>query len=309
MLSLFLGAGFSKWASNLPVVGELFDFDIFVRGPLEEKKLDQVRKLKAYWDYSNPSENPEKFISHAHTLMRKKDLDKVLWYIVRRLSDPFLVNDPWDPRTRIPMIDEKVVSKMEGVIKARAFLNKCKPKMSGIITTNYDLLIEYALGSGGFNYGMQGQHLPGRGLYSVPKWNRKPVSLSGDISLAKLHGSINRDAAGYYSDGRRAITGKALVVAPVHEKKPPLELQAEWDLASKILHNSSRLIVFGFAFNPNDQAVLSLLRNGGKHLTSILLINPISQAELAKQIWPDAHITTSLSPKDNFHEIDGWLSS
>lgn len=152
--------------------------------------------------------------------MRRNDLEKVLWYIVRRLSDPFLVNDPWDARTRIPMLDEKVVSEMEGVINARTFLNKCKSKISGIISSNYDLLIEYALRSGGFNYGIQGQHLPGRGLYSSSKWNRKPVTLSGFISFVKLHESINRDAAGYYSDGRRAITGKALVVAPVQEKQP-----------------------------------------------------------------------------------------
>jgi hypothetical protein len=241
--------------------------------------------------------------------MRRRDLEKVLWYVVRRLSDPFLVNDPWDARTRIPMIDEKVVSEMEGVINAQTFLNRCKPKLSSIITTNYDLLIEYALGSGGFNYGIQAQHLLGRGLYSVSKWNRKPVTLSGDIPLAKLYGSINRCAAGYLSDGRRAITGKAFVVAPTHEKQPQWELEREWGLALKSLQNSSKLIVFGFAFNPYDLAVRDLLRKGGKNLTSILLINLTSKVEVAKQIWPDAHVTTSPPPQEDFHEIDRWLSS
>ena len=28
MLALFLGAGFSKWAADLPVASQLFDFDI-----------------------------------------------------------------------------------------------------------------------------------------------------------------------------------------------------------------------------------------------------------------------------------------
>jgi hypothetical protein len=310
MLSLFLGAGFSKWASNLPLVSNLFDFDIFVRGPREKKKLERVRKLKAYWDHSHPSEYPEKFIAHAHDLMKEKDLENVLWYIVRRLSDPFLVNDPWSPRTRIPMIDEEIVSEIPGVVNASRFLNKClSPATSGIITTNYDMLVEYALGSGGFNYGVRGQLLRGRGKYSVAKWNRGPVTLSGHIPLVKLHGSVNRDRTGYYTEGRRGITGRALIVAPVPEKRPPLELQTEWDLAFKILKRSSTLIVFGFAFNSYDQAVLNMLRNGGKNLASVLLVNLTSKDEIAKEIWPDAHITTSLPPQNDFHEIDRWLSS
>lgn len=54
--TLFLGAGFPKWASNLPLVKDLFDFDIYIRGPREEERLDRIRKLKSYWDYHNPSE-------------------------------------------------------------------------------------------------------------------------------------------------------------------------------------------------------------------------------------------------------------
>ena len=39
MLALFLGAGFSKWAANLPVASELFDFAIHPFGVREERKL------------------------------------------------------------------------------------------------------------------------------------------------------------------------------------------------------------------------------------------------------------------------------
>jgi hypothetical protein len=205
------------------------------------------------------------------------------------------------------MIDEKIVSQIHGVNKARMFLNTCNSsKISGIITTNYDLLAEYALGTSGFNYGMKGQGLRGRGKYSIAKWNRGGVTLSGNIPLAKLHGSINRDLTGYYSEGRRGITGKALIVAPVPEKKPPLELQAEWDLAFKILQGSSKLIVFGFAFNPYDQAALNLLRDGGKNLTSVILINPTSKATIARELWPQAIITTSPPPQDEFNSIEEW---
>jgi len=190
------------------------------------------------------------------------------------------------------------------------FLNMCNSlKISGIITTNYDLLVEYALGTSGFNYGTHSQGLQGRGKYSVAKWNRGGVTLSGHIPLTKLHGSINRDLTGYYSEGRRGITGKALIVAPVPEKQPPLELQAEWDLAFKILQGSSKLIVFGFAFNPYDKAALNLLRDGGKNRSSVLLINLTSKVDIAKNLWPKANITTCLPPQDEFDRIEEWLCS
>ena len=57
--------------------------------------------------------------------------------------------------------------------------------VGGIVTLNYDLLVEYALGSRGFNYGAIGEVLRGRGPYPVSLW-RNPVALSGRIPLAKL---------------------------------------------------------------------------------------------------------------------------
>jgi hypothetical protein len=310
MLSLFLGAGFSKWASDLPLVNELFDFDIFVRGPKEEANLERVRKLKRYWDYYHRSEYPEQFIAYSSEYHRKNDREKVLWYIVRRLSDNFLINDPWSPKTRIPMIDENIVSEMPGVINARTFLRMCKlTEISGIVTTNYDMLIEYALGTKGFNYGIQGQVLRGRGKYSIKTWNRGEVTLTGPLSLAKLHGSINRDVTGYYSEGRRGITGRALIVAPIPEKRPPPELKADWDLAFNILRSSSKLIVFGFAFNDYDQAVLNLIREGGKNLSSVLLINRTSKVNVARAFWPQAKITSCQPPQDSFDCIEEWLRS
>jgi hypothetical protein len=171
------------------------------------------------------------------------------------------------------------------------------------------MLIEYALGTGGFNYGILGQVLRGRGKYSIKAWNRGEVVLTGHIPLAKLHGSINRDITGYYSEGRRGITGRALIVAPRSEKRPPLELKADWDLAVKMLTSASKLIVFGFAFNPYDKAALNLLSDSGKNLSSVLLINRTSKENIAKVLWPKAKITSCPPPQDSFDCIEGWLRS
>src|SRR2546428_9596684 len=46
MLALFLGAGFAKWSYDLPLVKELFDFNIYIRGPREEAKLALPVRVK-----------------------------------------------------------------------------------------------------------------------------------------------------------------------------------------------------------------------------------------------------------------------
>ena len=45
-LSLLLGAGFSKWAADLPVASQLFDFQIDAFGPRESNKLQSIKCLK-----------------------------------------------------------------------------------------------------------------------------------------------------------------------------------------------------------------------------------------------------------------------
>lgn len=307
MLCLFLGSGFSRWAFDLPVVSELFDLDIRLRNKREESWVRRVDELKAAWDKNNPGENNEKFIAYAYTL-GKRDLEIVLWYIVRRLSDPFLVNDPWSPRLRAPMIDEKMIRENSYISAIRNFLQKFLPSASGIITTNYDLVVEYALGTRGFNYGIKDQPLRGRNVYSVASWNRTSVALRGSVALAKIHGSINRDETGYYSEGRRGLSGKALIVAPI-EGKSPLKLESEWNLARDILTKSTRIMVFGFAFNQYDKQVLNLLSESGKNIVSVLLVNCSSKLDLATRLWPNAKIVTALPPPQGDSTIESWLKS
>lgn len=45
MVSLFLGAGFSKWAANLPVATQLFDFNIT---PYNQRDTQRLRSIIAY---------------------------------------------------------------------------------------------------------------------------------------------------------------------------------------------------------------------------------------------------------------------
>lgn len=309
MLGIWFGAGFSKWALDLPLANQLFDFQIIPFGVREATKLIRIKQVKNNWDTENPKEPAEKFIGDVLT---RQDINKgiVLWYIVRRLSEPFIWHDKYVFRTRrhVLMIDEKRKFEIDGVRKSQSFISNliAAKQISGIITTNYDLLIEYSLGTKGYNYGVQGQKLTGRGAYPVSQW-QKPVTLSGNISVAKLHGSLSWDENGYFTDGRRGLTGNALIVAPTPEKEPSELLKFHWGLANQILNNSTDLIVFGFAFNPYDEAVLKLLKSSGQNLRRVLLIDIYPKIDSAKSLWPHAEVSSSLPPPEGQGFVSTWL--
>lgn len=310
IFGLFLGAGFSKWAADLPVAAQLFDFEIEPWGPRERSKLEVIKSVKAAWDVTHPSGLAEQFIADVLN-SGEKSRRAVLWYIVRRLSAPFIWEEfyPQKRRRHVFMIDENRKFGVRGLVKAQSFIQRfCSPLLGGIITTNYDLIVEYALGTKGFNYGVRNQPLLGRGPYPVSQW-RNPVTLTGDVPLAKIHGSISWDENAFYTDGRRGLTGHALIVAPTPEKRPPESLGTVWDLAQQILERVTSLIVFGFAFNPYDVAALDLLKRAGSKVESVLLIDVEPRFERAKQLWPNVTITPCQPPPQGDVEIREWLIS
>ena len=73
MQSLLIGAGFSKWTSNIPVANQLFDFRIEPYGARESKKFNFVKAIKDEWDVENPQGFNERFISSALNMTEKSD--------------------------------------------------------------------------------------------------------------------------------------------------------------------------------------------------------------------------------------------
>ncbi len=295
-LSLLLGAGFPKWAAGLPVAADLFDFAVQPFGVRDERKLEVVRQAKNSWDVEHPEGLSEEFIAHALEASNKIRTT-ILWYISRRLSEPYIWRE-WHAgkwRRHVLMIDENRKYQRAGVALARDFLVRFIHSLSGIVTTNYDLLVEYALGTKLFNYGKCGEVLTGRGPYPVSQW-RNPVTLQGSIPLAKMHGSISWDLSGRYTDGRRGITGDALIVAPTPEKTQPPDLAFEWGLAAEVLRDSTHLLVFGSAFNPYDVALVSHLKEHGRNIRNVIVVdtNP-RQVDRVALIFQQAGVL-ALSP-------------
>jgi hypothetical protein len=310
MIALILGAGFSKWAANLPIASELFDLAIEPFGIREERRLERVRMLKSSWDCANPVGLAEQFIAAAlagNDIGSKQD---VLWYVVRRLSEPYIWQE-WHAgrlRRHVLMIDENRRLDRPGVRKVADFVALCRSQLTGVVTLNYDLLVEYALGSHGFHYGQPGEVLQGRGPYPVSEW-RNPTRLTGEIPFAKLHGSLSWDANLKYTDGRRGLSGSALIVAPSPEKRMPAELQEQWTLSARILGQAQRLLVFGFGFNEYDQAVLTHFADAGRNVREVAIVDVHDRATGAMRLWPRAHTSLYQPPPEGLVEIQAWLNS
>jgi hypothetical protein len=310
MISLFLGAGFSKWSANLPLSKELFKFDITLFGNKEQKKFARIRSLKTEWDKNNPNGSAEEFISII-LKNRKEDREILLWYITRVLSDPYIFYDRYLGRINrhVLMIDENRKNSCAGVEIVRNFVNHFMMEKLGIITTNYDLLLEYALGTKLFNYGLFGESLIGRGPYPVSQW-KNPVTLKGKIPLLKLHGSLSWGIDGkHYTDGRRGITGNALIIAPTPEKTPPLLLKSIWDLSKEILKETNLLIVFGFAFNPYDEAILTHLKTSSDEIKKVAIIDINHLESNAMKIWPNADILSFPPPPTDKTSLSMWFQT
>jgi len=306
MIALILGAGFSKWAADLPLASQLFDFAVQPHGKIECRRLSLLMALKSSWDSNNPDGTPEQFIASTMSLSDDPNRHALLWYIVRRLSQPYIWEEWHSGRLRrhVLMIDEYRTRERPGVADAHAFIHALGTELQGIITLNYDLLVEYALGTTGFNYGTVGETLQGRGSYPVSQW-RSPVRVRGLIPLAKLHGSISWDCFARYTDGRRGLTGNALIVAPTPEKTAPASLRDQWELAARIVGGSSNLVVFGFAFNEYDSAVRLHLAACGSRLKKVVVIDmcPENVVARASALWPLAKYELQQPPeKDNISE-------
>lgn len=308
MALFFSGAGFSHWAAQLPLANDLFDFQIEPFGIIEPNKLATVREIKKAWDQNHPNEPVEAFIHYASH--ESVEIDQAIkWYLVRRLSEPYLWYEKHAMRWRrhVLMIDENRVLERPGIKEARNFLDLLiNFGLQGIITTNYDLIIEYSLGTKGFNYGTDGEILTGRGPYPISQW-QNPIQLTGHIPLSKVHGSISWDSNNHYTDGRRGLTGNALIVAPDPDKTRPSELIPMWDLAADILRKSKNIVVFGFGFNKYDSALLELLNENGKAISRVMLIDVAPKTKIAMELWPKAEINSTNPPPEGLNSIRSWL--
>ncbi|WP_417289659.1 hypothetical protein [Corallibacter sp.] len=282
--TIFVGAGFSKWSCDLPLVSDLFDYDISLIRNKDEIWFKKIVLAKEKWDKLNPNMNNELFIKDILEQSKPRIKKYLSKYLTRRLSEPFLCNTYSSIQTY--MFNDSLLKKNEGINKAKLFFEDIGlDNIEGIITTNYDLICEYSLGTAKFNYGVKDEVVCGRGHNPTFPWQHTPVILKGNIVISKIHGSLSFDGVNYWSSGSCGLKGSALIVPPYPEKHIHPFLKREWRNSLVCLKKSQRLIVFGFNFNPYDIAVLDLLKKGSTSIKEVLIYDVESKMEKASMIW------------------------
>jgi hypothetical protein len=168
-------------------------------------------------------------------------------------------------------------------------------ELSGVITTNYDLLAERSLR----HRPMKQPPLPGFHYAGLPKpqmalgqgqpWTvqdrRDRVVLTGAIPLAKLHGSLNWAIEGsksiaIYQDTRAAFRngGTAAIVPPIPEKQVPSFLTPIWDAADELLAATDIWVVVGYSLPEYDHAIRDLFAGAaGRKVHTLELHDPYAE--------------------------------
>lgn len=281
---LVLGAGFSKWSCDLPLVSQLFDFNVRIYNAREESRINRLIKLYSRWQEKNPTGHNEAFIQFCQNDNRSSILTN--WYITRRLTEPFTVHRS---RRYTWYMNSYHPTQHVGIQKARGLIRALN-EVSGvgnlnIVTTNYDLIPEYALTTRGFNYGVAGENI-GYAPYPYPQ----PVHVTGEISISKLHGSLSWTLEGKFPDSRHGLTGKCLIVPPIMEKEMPELLKSQWDIAGKALNECRKLLVFGFSFNEHDLAIRNFFKTVLSPSADVILVDVVDHRSRLQTVFGSRNV-------------------
>ena len=327
-VAMFVGAGFAK-AWGLPLANEIMDMqDIHTKYFPGKWQVELIEKVEAVWNATHPMHKG--IVDEFARMLQQSKSFKVV--IERHVETKTCLDDNWSSKllhlesevftTRHELSFEEFTSflalrlsskhwqvgtaretkwgtgdhirKQQSVPKGYQELHKALKKVDliGIVTTNYDLVIEKLLGPtssgrlGGFNYGKGGERLLGRHPVSS-QWTYGPVTITGKIPLLKLNGSLNWAISSdgqvvKYIDSRpsRSRRYQVLLLPPAtgikHNKLQPI-----WEHAERVLRTADVWIFCGYSVPDYDQAVRDLLRTSVKNTKRIVILDinagPIKQ--------------------------------
>lgn len=264
---VLLGAGFSKVA-GVPLAAELFR---------EEPKVDRVtrrrlvRAVRARWLawHERTRGAPEEYLAQLETEGGKR-WHEAVWYaslvIALRMGELRQVGFQQQLTVTKQNLDRRSVPIHEEFWTA--IFTRTTPV--AVITTNYDILAERGMRHEprprvprpGFNYGAGNRYLAGGGYPSYAHIQR--IVACGRVPLLKLHGSVSwaekQGTLVQYHDCRPALSGDAVIVAPVRGKQPPPSLAPTWQAARAALAHAERVVVVGYSLPEYDDQVIELLQ-------------------------------------------------
>jgi hypothetical protein len=283
-VALLLGAGFAKpW--GLPLTSELMNFEEVKRhhfpGLWQQKTISEVeaRWMERAADHGG---SVDRFgqILRGTTLFEPfvryvgLRLSSRLWHVGGAQQTKWGTGDHVAMQGRLPSAYAGLINVLETTT------------LTGIVTTNYDVVIEKILGPrrrgrlGGFNYGRVGEQLQGR-HFTSSRGSYAHVTVTGSVPIAKIHGSLSWEFSRsgdlvHYVDCRpsRGRRYRVAVFPPGERGGNPFSSQV--DLARQILASANVWIVIGYSFPPGDDDVNELIARSASHLELICVCDPRS---------------------------------
>jgi hypothetical protein len=324
---LILGAGFSV-AGGLPPTSKLMDGNVWLTSQERGRQVETVLDAWNEWSADQGADVPE-FLRACFKGEVKDPTDGLLpggtlpwrWvaqYIAMRLSE----HTTGARGGGTPRYYERIVQPSR--VGAHLQLLKdvvADSELSGVVTTNYDLLAERALRHRpvhrwpvpGFYYAGLARPQLARG--TPGPWRNNPdlaaeVELTGDVPLCKLHGSLNwrrrvplNVAHGATSDvsvwqdlrSSYRLDADPAIIAPIPELFPSRWLEPIWTQAKQILKNADHWIVVGYSMPQYDHAIRRLLAEASRG-QPITIRDPASGevAEGFSALLPQVIVTPSL---------------
>jgi hypothetical protein len=305
--AVIVGAGFS-YVAGLPLAQDLFAGDVFASSRAAGVRYQRVLRAWEAWSATHDG-GPEQFLSEVY---RTDPNGRVPWLWAAEFVAAVLATPRAQDQGAFQFRYAGRITRPVNAPIHSAFWDVVLSSfdVAGVVTTNYDILVERGLRHRcttrpprpGFYYGglPKPQILKGAALPFSAQQPLSLIELGGGVPVYKLHGSLNWGTDSgqlvIYQDLRPAFRrgGDARIVPPVEEKKAPEWLSGVWQGARKVLERASTWIVCGYSLPEYDVAVRELFSEAGleRRVTTILLIDPFaaSIADRWRAVAPDAEI-------------------
>jgi hypothetical protein len=296
MIALFLGAGFSKFW-GLPLASEVMDIEsIYHKQHKWQRRL--LKEVKHLWE--TKAEQHKGVVDDFARILHDSDEDEfqkfVAFLALRVSSEHWRIGTAHATRWAI---GDHVRKQKQIPPQYRLFLNAIsKANLLGIVTTNYDIVVEKLLGPlasgrlGGFHYGMRGEQLLGHHQLSSQNFY-PPVTVKGKVPLLKLHGSLNWElsAEGTVvkhvdcrpSRGQGNKKYQTLLLPP--GDSPMIDaLRPTWDHARQVLSNSEVWVLCGYSLPEYDSHIRHLLAQSASSRVAKVCVCDIKPARVCEKL-------------------------
>jgi len=200
-------------------------------------------------------------------------VSRYLWHIGDARQTSAGVGDHVRRQRRIPVAYVRLLEVLKDV------------SPSGIVTTNYDIVLEKLLGPtrqparlGGFNYGIVDDKLAGTHSTDSQHFYHGP-DITGFTPLLKVHGSLNwaLDDGAFvkWVDCRpsRRLGYHPIVIPPGRTGETDA-LHEIWQGAAGVLSEASTWIVCGYSVPEYDKDVRKLFAASTEHLRRVVILDP-----------------------------------